>query len=103
MFNEHYALLKVNDWGFINFFEKPILAKIIFSTCFNNGKVDQYVNNEYIFRQPTDINKLDIELLDYLGNNMDLNVKDFSFTILFKQIVNYKQKISNETETIIFK
>jgi len=103
MFNEHYALLKVNDWGFINFFEKPMLAKIIFSTCFNNGKVDQYVNNEYIFRQPTDINKLDIELLDYLGNNMDLNGKDFSFTILFKQIVNYKQKISNETDTIIFK
>lgn len=103
LFNEHYALLKVNDWGFINFFEKPILAKIIFSTCFNNGKVDQYVNNEYIFRQPTDINKLDIELLDYLGNNIDLNGKDFSFTILFKQIVNYKQKILNETETIIFK
>jgi len=94
--NHSYAYLKINNWGYINFFNKILLTKIYFTNCISNSKIDGYINYEYKFRQPTNIKKLDIELLDFLGNIYDLNGLDFSFTISLTQIINSDQKYKYE-------
>ena len=50
----------------------------------------------------TNIQKLDIELIDYLGNTVDLNGIDFSFTLSLKQIFNTDQKASIERKSLVF-
>jgi hypothetical protein len=56
------------------------------------------------FRQPINIKHLDISLLDYLGNNLDLNGIDFSFTIELKQVINMEDKYNYErNNNIVFR
>ena len=49
-----------------------------------------------------DINKLDIELVDYLGNTIDLSGFDWSFTLELKQIVNSSDKTTAERNALVF-
>ena len=39
------------------------------------------LTKEYIFKQPIDINKFDIELIDPYGNIIDMIYMNFSFTL----------------------
>ena len=90
---DNYLFLKINDYGnlYTNFYydienvlvPKKILAKLILSvnktqTDFDNNS---FISKKFIFRQPVNISKFDIELLDPHGNTLDLNYMDFSFTI----------------------
>jgi hypothetical protein len=82
---EDYIFLKINDWGNFDFLNQILFSKIYLrSDLTTNNKTNNFINKEYIFRQLTTINRLDIELIDYLGNNVDLNGIDFSFTIALK-------------------
>ena len=97
-----YLFIKINDWGNINFNNTQYFAKILFNSYLNCNKIDEYVNPEYKFRQPINFQKLDIELIDYLGNNIELNGRDFSFTIKLTQILNTEQKCRNERTNLFF-
>lgn len=99
---DDYMFLRINDWGYIDFFGKRMFAKILLTTGLGNPKILDNVNKEFRFRQPIDINKLDIELVDYLGNTIDLNGFDWSFTIEFKQIINSTDKNTLERNTLVF-
>lgn len=99
---DDYMFLKINDWGYIDFFGKKLFAKVLLTTGLGNPKIEDYVNKEFRFRQPIDINRLDIELVDYLGNTIDLGGFDWSFTIEFKQIINSTEKTTLERNALVF-
>ena len=99
-----YLFLKINDWGKIDLFNQNILSKIYLrSNLTTSNKTNNIINKEYIFRQLTNIAKLDIEIVDYLGNNVNLNGYDFSLTLSLKTQVNIdrKQNLSYQVNGII--
>jgi len=98
----NYIFIKINDWGYIDFFGDSIMAKILLTSGLGNPKLDDFVNQGYRFRQPVNINKLDIELVDYLGNTLDLNGSNFSCTIQLTNIISSDQKHIIEKEAIVF-
>ena len=88
-----YLFLKINDWGKIDLFNQNILSKIYLrSNLTTINKTNNIINKEYIFRQLMNIAKLDIEIVDYLGNNVNLNGYDFSLTLSLKTQVNIDRK-----------
>ena len=100
MFNirrENYIYMRINDYGqnYINSkYPTKVLAKIVLNKLqneliFNNG--NDIIFRTHKFRQPTDIKKLEIELLDYAGNRINNNSVDYSFTIEMGSI--YDEKI----------
>ena len=91
----NYLFLSVNNLGCINLNNNYMLSKIIFNT-FNYNRYISYINNEYVLRQPINIQKLEIQLLDYLGNQYDLNNINYSFTLELKQIINTNDKFIYE-------
>lgn len=98
-----YVFLRINDWGYIKFFDKTMFSKILFFNYEHNMKIDNYyIMKEYQFRQPVNIQKLEIELVDYLGNTVDLNGIDFSFTLSLRQVFNTDQKASIEKKNLVF-
>lgn len=100
--SNNYIFLKMNDWGYIDFNNKTIFSKIMFLNCIHNNKIDYYINLEYNFQQPINIQKFDIEIFDYLGNSMDLNGSDFSFTLQLTEILNTDLKNSTEKKHLFF-
>lgn len=96
-FSDDYIFLKINDWGNINFNNNNnnIFAKIIILNNYTQKNID-FINSEYKFKQPVNINKLDIELLDYLGNNITIT-QNYSFTIELISIFN--SELKNDLET----
>jgi len=91
LYSNNYIFINLNNWGYINFQNKYLLSKIIFNTNnYNNDII--LVNNEYIFRQPINIQNLEISLLNYFGDIIDLYGNDYSFTIELKQIINMEDK-----------
>jgi hypothetical protein len=98
----NYIFMKINNWGYIDFFGERFMAKILLTQCLGNPKLDACVNQDYIFRQPININKLDIELVDYLGNTLDLNGCDFSCSLQFKQFISSEQKNLSEKHAVVF-
>jgi hypothetical protein len=101
---ENYLFLKVNDYGSIYISPKlpsKVLAKIVLDATkqgfvFNNGQ--DLIYKTHKFRQPTDVKSLEIELVDYNGNRMNVNGIDFSFTLEFGIIYDeelYKHKLSD--------
>lgn len=101
-YTENYMFLKVNDWGYIELSDKKMLSKILLIKCPTNTKIDDYVNKEYRFRQPIDISKLDIELVNYDGTTFDLSNHDWSFTLELKQLVNSSDKTVFERNALVF-
>lgn len=90
---EDYIFLRINDWGNFDFFNQILFSKIFLrSDLTTTNKTNNFINKEYVFSQLKTINKLDIELIDYLGNTVDLNGIDFSFTLSFRTQTNIGQK-----------
>lgn len=100
--NNNYIFLKINNWGYIDFFNRQMFAKIITNTNNKVPRLDDYLNKEYQFRQPVNVQQLDIELVDFLGNTLDLNGIDFSFTLQLKQMLNSDQKNHYEKNNLFF-
>ena len=99
---DDYMFLRINDWGYIDFFNQKMFAKILLTSGLGNPKIDDYINKEYRFRQPLNIQKLDIELTDYLGNTIDLAGFDWSFTLELKQVLVATEKVSLEKSNLVF-
>lgn len=102
---DSYLFLKINDYGVIyhdfedilikddlgNIIERQkyigdrnIFAKIIMNAnkadyIFDGG--NNFLTKSFIFRQPTDLNRLSIELTDLKGTVIDMNSMDYSFTL----------------------
>ena len=102
---DHYIFLRMNDYGVVHHeFEevykydssgnivskqkiqgnKNVLAKLVLAgnkteQIFDNGS--SFITKSYTFRQPVDITKFDIELLDPKGNTLDLVFMNFSLTV----------------------
>jgi hypothetical protein len=60
------------------------LAKIIMYNNKNNAVFDNganFITKTYHFLKPTDISKLNIEIVDYKGNTIDMKNMDYSFTL----------------------
>ena len=90
---DDYIFLRINDWGNFDFFNQILFSKIFLrSDLTSNNKTNNFINKEYVFSQLKTINRLDIELIDYLGNTVDLNGVDFSFTISLRTQTNIGQK-----------
>jgi len=118
--SDNYLLLRINDYGkMYNFYKSTndycetldnYIGKIILSS---NKLVTNYDNNNFItkkhiFRQPANISKLDIELLDPMNNTINTNTINFSFTLelgviydreLYKQSLNSLNLTDNTNET----
>lgn len=87
-----YIFLRINNYGstYISHQSpKKVLAKLILNS---DKSTFTYINNydgifkKEKFRQPQDINKLEMELLDYRGNRLDNNGSDYSITLEMGQI-----------------
>jgi len=99
---ENYIFIKINDWGYIDFFGERMMAKILLTSGLGNPRLDAFVNQGYRFRQPINISKFDIELVDYLGNTLDLNGFDISCSIKLMQVISADQKDTLEKQSIFF-
>lgn len=105
MFNttgDSYIFFRINDYGYVDFFNKPMLGKLLMTTGLGNPKIDDGMAKEYRFRQPVNLQRLDIELVDYLGNTLDLNGADWSCTIEIRPYVSSTQKVTNEKQALVF-
>jgi hypothetical protein len=100
---EKYIFLRINDYGSVYISPKlpyKVLGKIILDTkqgfIFNNGQ--DLIYKTYKFRQPSDVKSLEIELLDYNGNRLNINGIDYSFTLEFGMIYDetiYKKQLNS--------
>jgi hypothetical protein len=96
---EKYIFIRINDFGniYLNHkVPKKALGKIVLtmykqSFLFNNNA--DILLKQFKFRQPVNINILEIELLDYNGNRLDNNGSDYSLTLELGQI--YDEKLYN--------
>jgi hypothetical protein len=106
---DHYLFLKINDYGVIindyqaiqtdtqttqiiktELVNQYLLAKIMITEdksghIFNNSS--DFITKAYIFRQPTDISKLKIDLVDPRGNIIDLLYMNYSLTLELNVII----------------
>ena len=106
----NYLFLRINDWGFFDFFNRKVFTKVLLSSSYGNTTLgygnylltDNRINTEYVFRQPTNIKRLDIELVDYLGNTIDLNGVDFSFTLELDEQYDSDKKSEYERRNLVF-
>jgi hypothetical protein len=99
---DDYIFVRINDWGYVDYFGTKMFAKIVFSSGLGNSRLDDFINKEYRFRQPTNIQRLNIELIDYLGNTIDLNGFDWSFTLELKELLNTESKETTERQSLVF-
>lgn len=99
---DSYIYMKINEWGYFDFFNRPMFAKILMTSGLGNPKIDDGLTKEYRFRQPVNMQRFDIELVDYLGNTLDLNGSDYSFTLELKTFVNSTQKVITEKLGLTF-
>lgn len=93
-----YIYVKINDYGIIydNNIKNNLLAKIITNdqkTVIDNGA--NFLTKEFIFKQPVNINKLEIELLNCDGSTIDTNFLDYSLTIELLQIYDSNKFTNN--------
>ena len=96
---ENSYFLRLNDYGDItnngkNYMMKVIVTSPLFEATFDSRQ--RYVTKTYQFSQPTNLRKLEIRLDDYLGNVVDLNGLNFSFTLEVITIHNKILKNYNE-------
>lgn len=86
---DEYIFLKVNDYGVIynDIREKSLLSKlIVYDSQFVIDNGSNFLTKMYKFRQPTNISRLDIELIFPFGQTVDMNHIDYSLTLEFGQI-----------------
>lgn len=102
-----YFFIRVNDWGLIELNNMKLLTKVNINSYTNlpklNSKTDTYVDYDYKFRQPVNVQRLDIELVDYMGNTLDLNGYDFSLTLELTELYESDMKVNVERQNLVFR
>ena len=88
---DEYLFLKINDYGVLynNTNTQNLLAKIILydqQFVIDNGA--NFLTKIYKFKQPVNISKFDVELINSLGNTINMNLINFSMTLECGQIYN---------------
>jgi len=103
---DNYIFVRINDYETIcnlrsgcKYFAKIILATNKYTVVFDNNS--NFITKKYNFLQPTNINKINIELYDLYDNEINMNYQDFSLTLEIKQIYNYKVKQNLENFSAI--
>ena len=86
---DEYLFVRINDYGVIynSNRDKNLLAKIILydqQFIIDNGA--NFLTKTYKFKQPVNLSKFDIELINQFGNTIDMNYIDFSMTLEVGQI-----------------
>jgi hypothetical protein len=86
---DEYLFVRINDYGVIYNAnrEKNLLAKIILydqQFIVDNGA--NFLTKTYKFKQPVNISKFDIELVNQFGYTVNMNFIDFSMTLEVGQI-----------------
>ena len=105
----NYLFLRINDWGVFDFFGRRVYAKILLPAAVDTNSYGQYIigtstiNSMFTFRQPQNIKRLDIELLDYLGNQVDMNGTNWSMTLQFIEEYNSDSKVMTEKNNLVFR
>ena len=107
---DNYLFLRINDYGKMYNFNKSTsdynetldnyLGKIILSVgkAEKNFDNNNFITKKHIFRQPTNISKLDIELIEPTGNVINTHSVDYSFTLELGVIYDrelYKKSLNN--------
>ena len=121
--DDRYLFLRINDYGVVNHdYEavpiydpndptkiieykqiqgsRNLFAKVILgakaSMVFDNGS--NFLTKSYIFKQPVDLYKFEIELIDPRGYTIDMLYSDFSMTLEIGQVLNSDlgNKMSND-------
>jgi hypothetical protein len=107
---DNYIFLRINDYGKMYNFNKSTndynetldnyLGKILITVnkAKKNFDNNNFITKKHIFRQPTNISKLDIELLDPVGTTINTNLVDYSFTLELGVIYDrelYKKSLNN--------
>ncbi len=105
-----YIFLRINDWGYYDMFNQKVFCKVLLTSGLGNRTLgyghyilsDYYANTIYNFRQPTNVKRLDIELVDYLGNTVDLNGVDYSITLQLCETYSSDMKVMQERNALVF-
>jgi hypothetical protein len=107
---DNYLFLRINDYGkMYNFYKSTnnyneildnYIGKIILSVNKTDKNFDNnnFITKKHIFKQPANISKLNIELLDPIGNIINTNSIDYSFTLELGVIYDselYKNSLNN--------
>ena len=93
-----YCFLKINDLGNLYHLENKYVAKILIPNNNYNLLVNKnnFISKNIILPQPINLSSLNIELVDPLGNLINLNNVPFNFTIEFNMINNSLLKDYNQ-------
>jgi len=86
--HDNYIFMRINDFGSIinDVRTNKLLAKIIINDqqlVFDNNN---FITKQQVFRQPININYLDIELISPLGETLQFDNTNYSFTLEIGQI-----------------
>jgi hypothetical protein len=96
---ENYIFLRINDWGKVYLNGTKYMTKVMLAANLGNPLLG-FQCEDYSFKQPQNIRRLDIEFVDYLGNTVNFNGVDISFTLKLNQI--YTSEIKSDLETNYF-
>jgi len=93
----NYVYLVLNDWNVVqhqsyNNAHFNAFAKLLITgpknTLFFDTQSSNSTTKEIFFQQPIDISRIETQLLDPYGNQLNLRGADFSITLEIKQILN---------------
>ena len=102
----NYCFMKLNDYGYVyngikKYFSKIIITNKKYEMSFEGS--NNFVTKTMTFKQPQNINKLNIQLFDPYNKLIDMNGIQFSLTLEFKYVNNeilksYKELIFYDTD-----
>lgn len=95
---DDYLFIRINDYGTIynDVRNCSLLAKIIlYDQQFIIDTGANFLTKSYTFKQPVNISKLEIELINSLGQTINMNLINYSFTLEFGCIYDSKKYITN--------
>jgi hypothetical protein len=94
---DRYVYLQINDWNLVEHHvygqtHYSAFAKIPLNGAKNTIIFDNNYSNsstkEYKFHQPTNIDKMEIRMIDAYGNTLELRGSHFSMTVELQQVNN---------------
>lgn len=97
LIGDSYIYLQISDWDNVqhqNYNQSSffVFTKILLTTGKNTVIIDTPITNptnkEYNFLQPTNINLLQIRLVDAFGVTIDLDGANISMTLEFQEVLN---------------
>lgn len=99
--DNHYFFIKINKIpNVIDNYVNDAFAKIIVNTDKFNVQFegyDSFISKDKLFRSPVNIDRLDVELVDFKNNFLEFGLHEFSFTLEFGYIYDFNlyKSISN--------